>query len=594
MTLLILCYKKINFTKMFSNLHDYVSNLDGNNRDLRQDVLVESKGINVSEPGKKIFNPDLDGLSFHRSTIILPTDATDLLRNTEYIIEPREYIYNIKNQSQRDKPILGEILRKDVQSENDRKRVLRDPTEMPQSDIRVDYNKLKLNNDTTPLPYMAGMNSEPYNFDERMQSKSPERDVNPIAKIAIQKQIRQEQEEQASNAKFKPGKKISYDHLDTSYAPGYEVEYIKKENVSKDDLRHHISEEELNATAQKDSFKDDKEYVEKHIPNKKDFKVDPRDDNDPNKLYNEFINSLDFDINNVLEPRTIEKESKRKMNDIKDTEKAFTVDVQTEPRIMYYPEGMVIHRDTEDIDTMNEKYVAVDYDKEAINKVSKKRDIVTLHKEGLDDERIEFFVSSDGTSNIRQTAYVKNNVLHVFKKPLKSVDEPTYMYEIPMVEIDRRFAKKYNIMKDDDRQLKLDFNDSKDLFEFTQNMHPTRMIMNESKKIVEDNPSREFLDYSVDMASLTEHKKIMNVKNQYKKDIKLDVESNDSIVGNDVGKINVMNIKNQYKKDIKLDVESNNGIVGNDQEGNKSYRIKQNSLKNGVDKKKLNKMWNNE
>ena len=579
---------------MFSNLHDYVSNLDGNNRDLRQDVLVESKGIKVSEPGKKIFNPDLDGLSFHRSTIILPTDATDLLRNTEYIIEPREYIYNIKNQSQRDKPILGEILRKDVQSENDRKRVLRDPTEMPQSDIRVDYNKLKLNNDTTPLPYMAGMNSEPYNFDERMQSKSPERDVNPIAKIAIQKQIRQEQEEQASNAKFKPGKKISYDHLDTSYAPGYEVEYIKKENVSKDDLRHHISEEELNATAQKDSFKDDKEYVEKHIPNKKDFKVDPRDDNDPNKLYNEFINSLDFDINNVLEPRTIEKESKRKMNDIKDTEKAFTVDVQTEPRIMYYPEGMVIHRDTEDIDTMNEKYVAVDYDKEAINKVSKKRDIVTLHKEGLDDERIEFFVSSDGTSNIRQTAYVKNNVLHVFKKPLKSVDEPTYMYEIPMVEIDRRFAKKYNIMKDDDRQLKLDFNDSKDLFEFTQNMHPTRMIMNESKKIVEDNPSREFLDYSVDMASLTEHKKIMNVKNQYKKDIKLDVESNDSIVGNDVGKINVMNIKNQYKKDIKLDVESNNGIVGNDQEGNKSYRIKQNSLKNGVDKKKLNKMWNNE
>ena len=116
---------------MFSNLQDYVTNLNENNRDLRQDILMQSKDIKVSEPGRRIFNPDLNGISFHKSTIVLPNDTT-VLDNKEYIIDPKEYVYNVKDLTQRNRTIMGEILRRDVQEENDKKRVLRDPTEMPQ------------------------------------------------------------------------------------------------------------------------------------------------------------------------------------------------------------------------------------------------------------------------------------------------------------------------------------------------------------------------------------------------------------------------------------------------------------------------------
>lgn len=549
---------------MFSNLQDYVTNLNENNRDLRQDILMQSKDIKVSEPGRRIFNPDLNGISFHKSTIVLPNDTT-VLDNKEYIIDPKEYVYNVKDLTQRNRVIMGEILRRDVQEENDKKRVLRDPTEMPQSEIRVDYNKLKLNNmDNEPLPYMAGMNSESYKFDERMQTKSPIRDVDPITRLHLTQKLKKEEEEKELNTELKPAKKLSYDELDTTFNPEYYIDYIKKENIYKNSLKHQITEEEINDNAHKDSFKTDVQYMEKPIQNKRDYQVNPKGTDDPDRLYNEFINSLGFDINDVLNPRIVPKESRRKLTNVDDSEIEFPfVEVPEQRRIIYYPEGMIIHRENDDVDENKTKYAVTDYENEVKNRQNNKRDVLTLHKEGLDDERIEFFVSTNGDSNIRQTAFVRDNVLHVIKKPLKHADDPVYMYEIPLTEIDRRFSEKYHITKNDDRQLKLDFNDSKDLFEFTQNMQPVRILTKDSMKIMQDNPSKEFVDYSVDMPSLTENKRIVNVKDK-------------------------------YNKEIKLDVDSKEGIVSNAEEEKRLHKFKQNSLRKGVDKQKLNKMWNDD
>ena len=411
---------------------------------------------------------------------------------------------------------------------------------------------------------MAGMNSEPYKFDERMQAKSPIRDVDPITRLHLTQKLKKEEEEKELNTELKPAKKLSYDELDTTFNPEYYIDYIKKENTYKNSLKHQITEEEINDNAHKDSFKTDVQYMEKPIQNKRDYQVNPKGTDDPDRLYNEFINSLGFDINDVLNPRIVPKESRRKLTNVDDSEIEFPfVEVPEQRRIIYYPEGMIIHRENDDVDENKTKYAVTDYENEVKNRQNNKRDVLTLHEEGLDDERIEFFVSTDGDSNIRQTAFVRDNVLHVIKKPLKHVDDPVYMYEIPLTEIDRRFSEKYHITKNDDRQLKLDFNDSKDLFEFTQNMQPVRILTKDSMKIMQDNPSKEFVDYSVDIPSFTENKRIVNVKDK-------------------------------YNKDIKLDVDSKEGIVSNAEEEKRLHKFKQNSLRKGVDKQKLNKMWNDD
>lgn len=186
-----------------------------------------------------------------------------------------------------------------------------------------------------------------------------------------------------------------------------------------------------------------------------------------------------------------------------------------------------------------------------------------------------FYVGKDGLINAKTGAYIKEKNMYIIREDFinETAQDPILsVYTVPIESLDKRLREKYSIKKmNADRRVEMDFNDMQEVFEFTKTQESRRIKMKDINSMLKSFSEEEFNKPDVMFVAENLANTASRIIDSKRTITKGELEDNDV----DELEINLLEDKIRQGDTRKYIM-------------NKKFTTR----KSGVDKKELNKLWN--